>query len=562
MKFQSRVMVLATLFLWACSGKVDSQSGDQGREAGGGEDNGPGPGGGGGTASVGEAKAVGTFPLRRLSRTEYNNTVKQLLGDTSRPADSFPREARAAGGFVETLGASSVEIARYREAADNLAAATVKQRWSRVVPCTTEDDACAKTFIESFGAHAFRRPLSADEVTEHLNLYKKLRAAPIAFDHKLAVQTLISAILQSPRFLYHFEKPAGKPKVQDGAVVLSGYEVASRLSYLLWQSMPDDELFAAAKDDTLLSPDELAKQARRMLADPKAGDGVGSFVAQILDADRLEDIDKDRDVYPSFSYNLATSMQKETRAFAAWAFLQAGTLDALLTSNTTFVDKNLATLYGVSDAASFGTELKEVKLDANTRSGLLTQASFLTVQAAPFETSPIKRGVVLLERFLCERPPVVPDQIPALKPSKPNMQTREKFEEHTKDGACAACHKVMDPLGFAFESFDGIGAYRPMDQGRPVNTSGSLELDDKTVAFSDAKSLMAAMAASPTVQRCMATQLMRFGLGRDVQDADAYSLGNATKLFQAKKRDLRELLVALVATRSFLFRAPFEGEVL
>jgi hypothetical protein len=512
---------------------------------------------------AGDPDAAGLRPVRRLTAAEYNNTVRDLLNDTSRPADAFPLDERNAGGFFEPVPVGGVEARGLRDAAEALAASAVNKSFSQLAPCAAgaAERTCADAFVTSFGRRAFRRPVGADDKTALLKLYDAVRAAPLSFDHKTAIRTLLAAMLQDPKFIYHWEAADG-PVASEGKVVrLDGYQVAARLSYFLWQSMPDDVLAAAADGDKLTTPDGVEAQARRMLADAKAKDAVGSFYRQIIEAEKLATIVKDTKAYPAYTPDLAVAMAGEVDAFTADAVLRDGKLATLMTSSKSFAAAPLAKLYGVSGVA--GSAPQPVTLDASQRRGLLTQAAFLTVNAASAETSPIRRGKVILLRFLCgEVPPPPPDVNTNLGAAAPGQQTREKFEAHETNPVCAGCHKVMDPLGFALESYDGIGAWRTMDAGRPVNTKVTYGIGDQTLSLGGATDLTTALATNERARRCATVEWLRFALGREDSDADTASLADAHAAFAAKDYDLRELMVGIARSRTFRFRSPAQGEVL
>jgi hypothetical protein len=507
----------------------------------------------------GDAKAAGPAPLRRLTRREYDNTVRDLLGDDSAPGTGFPDEPTGPSGFVTPQQVSGLETSRYRDAAEALAAKAVEK--ADLAPCAAgaNQETCATQFIERFGARAFRRPLDATERAGLLTVYKVNRAAPIAEDHKGAIRVVLQAMLQAPQFLYHWELGAGAPLREGSLVRLNPYEVASRLSYFLWASMPDDKLFEAARTNALATEKQIAAEARRMVADPRAARAIEGLFEQVLETEKLPRIVKDKRVYPAWSAELATAYEQELAAFVRHAVLTDGGFGGLLTSKKSFVNEAVAKVYGATGVT--GAALREVTL-ADARPGVLTRGAFLASQANTFESHPVLRGKVLLTRFLCtEVPPPPPGVDNQIAQPKPNQQTRERYAAHSQNPDCAGCHRSLDPLGFAFEQFDGVGGLRSMDAGRPVDASGKVEIDGKEIAFKDAAELLPHIAASNQARGCAALQWLRFGLGRQEVAADEHSLTTAMREFARSDWNLKELMIALATTKTFLYRAPAAGEM-
>jgi hypothetical protein len=342
-------------------------------------------------------------------------------------------------------------------------------------------------------------------------------------------------------------------------VRLNPYEVASRLSYFLWASMPDDKLFETARTNALATEKQIAAEARRMVADPRAARAIEGLFEQVLETEKLPRIVKDKRVYPAWSAELATAYEQELAAFVRHAVLTDGGFGGLLTSKKSFVNEAVAKVYGATGVT--GAALREVTL-ADARPGVLTRGAFLASQANTFESHPVLRGKVLLTRFLCtEVPPPPPGVDNQIAQPKPNQQTRERYAAHSQNPDCAGCHRSLDPLGFAFEQFDGVGGLRSMDAGRPVDASGKVEIDGKEIAFKDAAELLPHIAASNQARGCAALQWLRFGLGRQEVAADEHSLTTAMREFARSDWNLKELMIALATTKTFLYRAPAAGEM-
>jgi hypothetical protein len=527
---------------------------------------GPGNSGGGGVQPGGQTPGeLGRAVFRRLSRLEYNNTIRDLLGDTSRPASGFAADQESArSGFFAGGVVAGTDASQLLDATEAMAANAMK-RLPELLPCkalpaaAADQDQCARQFIAQFGRRAFRRPLSQDEVTGLTDFYAAQRSGGQDFPNSMRL--VLSAMLLSPQFLYRWEVTP-QTAIREGNVVRHNpWEVASRLSYLIWASMPDDAAFALAEQNKLNTPDQIEAEARRMLKDPRARDAISDFFTQWLGVTDLRSVPKDGKVYPDYTADLAGAMVAETAAFAAETVIAGdGKLSTIFTSNRGFPDGALAKLYGVTGVT--GTAPTPVELDKAQRGGILTQASFLAEHASADESNPTRRGKVMADRVVCIEIPLPPDDVPDPKPPAPNLSVRERFDEHSKNPCAFACHSVMDPLGFAFENYNGIGAYQTMDGGKPVDASGSIELDGQKKAFANALDLGKHLGASQQVADCMTRQYLRYALRRKETAGDQTSLAAAGEAFAKQGFDLRELIVALTRTRAFTHRTLSTGEVL
>jgi hypothetical protein len=532
-----------------CTGRISGAGGGASAGAGGG--GGPGTGTGG-AASVTPGPSAPDAPLRRLSRVQYNNTVRDLLGDTTKPADAFQAEEVLGtfAGSADLARVPPIVVDQYRSAAETLAAAAVTNL-STLVSCaptdTTTEEACAKTFITDFGLRAYRRPLAADEVAAKLDLFRKVRALG---DFSFGLEGVIAALLQSPHFLYRPELTA--PGAAVGSVVpLDPYQIASRLSYFLLNTMPDAALFAAAKAGRLTSPADIETQARRLLQDPRAREAVGQFFGEWLILDALDDETKDATLFPDFDDALKAAMKEETLRFTTAVVLDGDArLATLLTSSQSFVNAPLGKLYGVTAGADFAS----VTLDPTQRSGLLTQASLLTRTAHDDSNSPTRRGKFVREAFMCQPPPPPPPGVPALPAVITGQTARERYQQHVANVACATCHTLMDPIGFGFSNYDPIGRYQTMEGGKPVDASGEISgSQDLDGPFTGAVELSRKLAGSDNVRACLTAQWFRYALGRTEAAGDAASIASALGAF-APAGDLRELIVATTKTDSFRSR--------
>jgi hypothetical protein len=521
-----------------------------------------------GAGALDDSKSVpGAAPVRRLTKREYDNTLRDLLGISEPASKTTGIEDIESGqaGFVRGGLITGGDDVRNFLTASTQVVEAVAGKLNMLLPCTPvpsaagDQEACAKKFIEQFGKRAFRRPLSEREAGLALDLYKNQRGAEVGASFEEAITDLVSAFIQSPQFLYHWELGTANPTKDGNLIRYNGYEIASRLSYLFWATMPDDKLMAAADAKALETPEQIALQAKRLLDDPKAKAGLLDFHQQWLEIGDLTKVPKD-DTVKDFSPAVAQAMLNETRDFVASVFQgdQSSKFETLLTSSKTVAEANLGKIYGVSMTGN-----GPLALNPQQRAGILTQLSFLTARADTGDSHPVKRGDTLLRRLFCMELQVPTNlMIPPVADAVPGgATTRQRFEMHRQPD-CAGCHNLIDPLGFAFENYDAIGAFRTKDQDKDVDTAGSVNLPSGTsLKFRDAVDLTGQLAKLPEVQACVATQWMRYMMGRREVDGEKPSLAVVEGLFKSSGFDFRELLVGMTRTRSFTHRSASPGEV-
>ncbi|HEX3770324.1 MAG TPA: DUF1592 domain-containing protein [Polyangiaceae bacterium] len=549
----------ASIAFAACMGTIGNSGSDSVGPAGGGG-TGVATSSGGGTAMT-EADCAklttpspGPTPLRRLTQPEYNNTIRDLLGDASSPANSFPPDQRQ-GDFSNTAVALTVSpllAQSYQSAAEQLATTAVGHL-SQVVACdttTTGEDACATQFIQTFGKRAFRRPLTSDEQSAFMALYETNRSGA---DYNNGIQSIIEAMLQSGPFLYRPEY-GDTSAAQGAALPLTSYEMASRLSYFLWGSMPDDALFAAADANQLQTTQQIADQATRLLADPKAHPAITQFFSEWLGVDQIDSAPKDPTVYAQYTPAVRDAMQAETVAFSEWVLWSSDAkLSTLLTAPVAFVSQALAPLYGMTGVTSSTPQM--VQADPTERAGIVTEAALMTVLGKADRSSPVLRGKFVREKFFCQTVAPPPQNIVITPPPvMPGVSTREMFTMHSTVEPCKSCHQLMDPIGFGFENYDGIGEWRTTDQGQTVDPSGALSGTDVDGTFSGAVALAKKLAGSPDVGDCVATEWFRYAMGRGEDTEDACSLQSLKTSFRGTEGDIKQLLVAVTQTDTFRYR--------
>ncbi len=493
-------------------------------------------------------------PLRSLTRTEIDRSVADLLGTPGTTRARLPDDPTVHGfeGFAETVAPNQLLVDGYMRASEDVTGAV---DWASTLPCdpASGDQTCAESFIDSFGGRAFRRPLLPAERQIFVDLFVALEPSQ-GFD--VAMAAIVQAMLQSPQFLYKLE--LGVEGATGDAVPLTPHELAARLSYFLWASTPDDELLAAAADGTLSDPDVLSAQVDRLLADSRAHDAVSRFVEQWMHITHLDERSKDALAFPDWTPGLAADLREETRRFAASAvFEEPGTLDALLTSNQTWVNGAVAAHYGLPSPAD-PDSWERATLPANQRAGILTHASFLSSAAHNNQTSPVHRGLFVYEQLFCGVQPQPPDDLDiTLPPLDDTISTRERFARHTQDPICSGCHSVMDPVGIGFEHYDPVGRWRTDEgSGVPVDASGLMTYSSQQGSFYGAIDLSGKVAAAPEVKNCFATQWFRAAWGREPGDADVCTIDSMQTAFEDGR--VLDLVRHMPHTNTFQQRARIE----
>ncbi|MDP2311034.1 MAG: DUF1592 domain-containing protein [Pseudomonadota bacterium] len=468
------------------------------------------------------ATGPGARQLRRLTHVELDNTLYDLLGVEAGAVATLAADDRVEGfdNVAAALDVSPLYADQVRTLAERVAwEANLTAR----LPCdpTTDGQApCAALFIEDFGLHAFRRPLTQDDVDRYVALWESVAADEGFLD---GVRWVVAAMLQSPHFLYRME--LGE-KDGHGAFALTGWEIATELSYLYWRTSPDAELLEAAGAGALSTPAGVAEQAARLQLDPRANETVAAFVDAWLELDQVATVSRDAATYPDFTTDIRAAMTEETHRLVA-DLASEGDLADLFLARHTFVTPALAAYYGVdpgaepADAAGY----QRVELDGETRGGLLTQGSLLARWALPTSSSPIHRGVMVRERLLCQELAPPPANLDTSPPAvDASLSTRERYAAHAALPECASCHDLIDPIGFGFEHYDGVGRWRERDGEHEVDATGEIRSSPRTDGtFDGVFGLADLLATSPDVQACYATMWTIWGTG----NADTESLACA-----------------------------------
>jgi hypothetical protein len=491
--------------------------------------------------------------IRRLSNVEYDATIRSLLGDVTGYASAFSADT-VVHGFtnntdVQDVGPALVE--QYLLVAEQIAARAVQSPDVLLGCPLANGDACISDFIGRFGKRAWRRPINAEEQADLLSVYASGRDA---VDATTGVRMLLEAFLVSPSFLYRAE--VGVPVAGTAYSALTSWELASRLSYFLTGTMPDDELLAAAEADGLSTAAGLAAQAERLLGTTTARAQVAEFFAGWLDLRQLPRLQRETTEFPSWNDALPQLFGDETRAFATnVVFDGVGDLRTLLTAPFTYGDPSLAAYYG-GTAGPVQNGVARIDLPPAFRAGLLTQASFLAAHSKEIQTDPVSRGKFVRERILCQGIDPPPPELMISAPTiTPGTTARQRFMEHEANPVCAGCHVLIDPIGLAFENYDAIGQWRDLEQGQTIDASGDLTSTDVEGPFNGVVEMTAKLAQSHVVSECFVRQWFRFTFGRGESVADDPRIATIANGFDGTSGQVRALLVALTQTPDFRYLA-------
>ncbi len=528
----------------------------------------------------------GRVTIRRLNRNEYNNTIRDLLGVEFRPADDFPSDDVGYGfdNIADVLSMSPILLEKYLQAAESIVLQVFADPLSREIVerdsalpdgrGRSSRDGLAKD-IRRLANRAFRRPITEQELEKLMQLADRAvesrdterrrnrdasgtpREVGQAWENS-SLQTAMLAILTSPHFLFRIENDQSyqrnEPNRIDASLQsrpLNDYEVATRLSYFLWSSMPDERLFQVAVSGTLRDPAVLASEVQRMLADPKARALVDHFAGQWLQLRDVDVLSPDPEKYPEFDEELRAAMRAETEQFFSSVMREDRSVLDFLQADESFINERLARHYGMEGVR--GQEFQRVELPSQRR-GILTHASVLMLTSNPTRTSPVKRGQWILTNILGEPPPPAPAGVEELDESAETLGSlRERMEQHRSNVACAVCHRQMDALGFGLENFDGIGAWRDLDGRFPIDPSGELPGNQ---TFSGPAELMQVLSGSrrEAFCRCLTEKFLTYALGRGLGPQDRCAVNQILEQLEAESFRFSALVTAIVSSDPFLYR--------
>jgi hypothetical protein len=507
----------------------------------------------------------GRVTVHRLNRAEYNNTIRDLVGVDFHPADDFPADDVGYGfdNIGDVLSLPPLLLEKYLAAAEKITTRAfedpaIKKRLLEAPPDPKfPKETGMKLALRVFASRAYRRPATEDEVrrlSNFLQIAQRQRdTAESGF--KLAMQ----AVLCSPHFLFRVEIDQ-KPGNPDEPHLIMEYELATRLSYFLWSSMPDDELFRLAGETKLRQPDILEAQVRRMLADPKSKALVANFGMQWLQVRALKNFSPDPKQFPTWDEPLRLAMLGETEHYFDYVMRQDRSILEFLDGDYTFVNERLARHYGISGIK--GDEFRMVTLPDKRRGGVLTHASILAVTSNPTRTSPVKRGKYILENFLGAPPPPPPADVEELKDDKPGAELvgtlRQRMEQHRANPNCAVCHQRMDPLGFGFENFNAIGAWRDRDGKAPVDPSGVLPSGQEFKGPAELRVIL--QGRKDEFARCLTEKMLTYALGRGTERSDRCYVEEVTRGLARDQYRFSALILEVVKSEPFQMRRARKGE--
>ena len=505
-------------------------------------------------------KEPGPFVIRRLTKTEYGNTLHVLFGVDPKIADGLPDEV-SGEGYLNSLSplqlerylAIAEEVLNQVSASDDSPPTTLQQQLFGEPPASEADaQAAARKVAESLAKSAFRRPVSDAELEVLMDVFALGRQNELSYSE--ALRLMLKAVLVSPQFL--FITPAEKYDVEEEIVPLDDYQLASRLSYLLWATMPDDELMTLADAGKLHEPQMLKAQVKRMLEDPRSRALFDGFGAQWLGLGNLKNKMFDSAKFPQMTDAMRSAMYDEVRLFFESIVRENDSIATFIDSDYTFLNEDLATIYGLGQSVT-GSEMRKVELANRNRGGVLGMPGVLAATSFPNRTSPVVRGVWVLEQVLGDHVPSAPPDVPALEKqdqqSVADLTLRERTELHRTDPVCANCHQLLDPIGFGLENFDAIGRWRDEDEnGETIDSSG--ELPDGS-RFSSPEELKAMISGRlDDFSRNLVEKLLAYALCRRLEGYDEIVVDELMQEIAQDGYRMQTLVTAVVTSYPFTHR--------
>ena len=485
--------------------------------------------------------------LRRLTQAEYRNSVADIFGSEIEVRGSFEPTIRIAGlqaASTSTLSVTPVGFESFTQMADSIATQVVSEKYRAKLPCKPKDakapdDACSRQVLDHYGMMLFRRPLTSDELKNAANLSAKL--AKSQKDFYAGLRYGLASLIQAPDFIFRKEVAVS---AADKSWTIEPYSRATRLSYLLWNTTPDAELLAAAKSGDLNTAAGLDKQVTRMMTSPRLDVGMRAFFNDMLELDTFDTVSKDSILYPKWSSTIAASAKEETlRTTIGLALHDNGDMRELMTTRKTYINRALAADYRLAFPFKGDWVAYEFPADAG-RSGVLTQASMLAMFSHPGRSSPTKRGVALMDIFLCEPTPTPPANVDFSAVNDPTgpLTVRQRLMAHASNSACASCHTHSDPIGLSLEGFDTIGGVRTEEKGKPIDVSATIQ----GKSFSGAIGLGKFLHDNPKYPACIARKMFAYSKGVNSEDVTAASFKAGRTAFIGSGYKLRSLIKGLV----------------
>jgi hypothetical protein len=509
---------------------------------------------------TGENQAI-KVGVRRITESQYRHTIVDIFGPQIKINARFEPERRedgllAIGNAQLSLTASGFE--QYFALASSIADQVLSEKQRAVsVGCkpanlNDADDSCARQLIESYGERLFRRPLTESEILARLKT--AAIGAKQSGDFYAGLKLALTSLLVAPEFLFRVETAEPNP-TNPKQYRLDGYTKAARLSFLLWDTAPDRELLDAAKSGAIHTEAGLKQQINRMVTSPRFEDGVRAFFTDMLQFDGLENLVKDPMIYPKFSQSISDSAKEQTlRTIIALLVRDKRDYRDLFTANETFINRPLAAVYRIPFASS--SEWAAYTFPQSSgRSGILTQIGFLSLFSHPGTSSPTKRGIKVLEIFMCQPTPDPPANVDFSRVQDSTKGTvRGRLLDHMQTVGCAGCHRLTDPPGLALEHFDGLGQLRTMENGSRIDVNGELN----GVKCEGAQGLGKLLHDNPEVPTCLVRKVYAYGVGRKTEDQDERYIAEQTRMFAGSGYRLPDLMAQIALSPEF-FKVVFPG---
>lgn len=492
------------------------------------------------------AAAAAPLQMRRLTESQYRNTIADVFSPEIRVVGRFEPDLRVEG--LAAVGSSQVSISasgyeQYYALAGRIAGQLLDEaRWRSIMPCDAEasasfDEACARLIVAHFGERLFRREMTPDSIDEWLE------AGHLAMEHvgdfRSAMTLTIEGMLSSPEFLFIVDTVE---EVDGGRVRLTGHAVASRLSYLLWNTAPDEALLQVARNGELSTRAGLEAQVDRMLASERLQEGVEAFFSDFLHLNAFATLDKDKLIYPAFNQEVASDAREQLLMFMNYHLLERGApYTDVLTSKETFMTRPLGVIYGVPVRPRNGWELVRFE-DQDLRGGLISHIGFTALHSHPGRSSATLRGIAVRELLLCQSVAPAPAAVNftvVQETDNPDFKTaRARLTQHRTDEACASCHEFIDPIGLAMENFDGSGSLRFTENGEHIDASGVID----GYHFGDINSLGKVLSEHPATTACLVEKMQKYAAGRSVRQSEAAWTDRLERAFRNKDYRLKPLL--------------------
>jgi len=504
----------------------------------------------------------GPVVMRRLSEEQYRQSIADVFGPDIRVAGRFEPDVRKSGLLAVGAGAVTVTPSGFEQSdgrAIAIAAQVVdKDHRDKLIPCRpasakAADDACAAQFLRHYGRLLFRHPMREARLQQRVG--DANRATAVTGDFYSGLAFALAPMLYSPEFLFRMETSEPDPE-HPGMARLDAFSKASRLSFLLWNTTPDDALLTAAEHGDLDTRGGLSRQVDRMLASPRLESGVRAFVSDFLGFDEFDTLAKDPVLYPAFNQRVAVDAREQVlRTAIDQLVTRDGDYRDLFTTRRTFLTRSLGPVYDVPVRSETGWEPHEFPAD-DPRAGLLTEVGFTALHSHPGRSSPTLRGKAIRELVLCEPVPAPPANVNfalVQDTTNPRFRTaRDRLTAHRAEPTCAGCHKIMDPVGLALENFDALGAYRVAENGAPIDASGDLD----GMKFTDPAGLGKAMHDNPATVSCLVGSLYRYATGRAIDRSEQPWQKWLEQRFAADGYLVPELLRRIATSDAFFAIAP------